>query len=237
MTLLGIDTATSSAGVALWGDDGPMASARVVGGRKHAEVVMPLVQELCERTGTAVGDIGAVAVDIGPGLFTGLRVGLATATAIGLARNVPVVGVSSLDVLANPHRRRAGRLTTVVDARRGAVYWALYETDGRELHQLQAPAVAPPEAVAASLAGSPAPVLAVGDGAWRYRELMSPVAEVAGPGEMWPSAEVVAELGAARLAGGVVPDRPPRPLYLRKADVRIGWDQVDGRVGEVRAAP
>ena len=237
MTVLGIDTATSSAGVALRGDGGPLASASIVGGRRHAEVVMPLVQELCERTGTAVADIEAVAVDVGPGLFTGLRVGLATANALGLALSVPVVGVTSLDVLAHPQRRRPGRLAILVDARRGEVYWALYEADGAQLHELRGPAVAPPDAVAAALVGSPVPVLAVGDGAWRYRELISSVAEVAGPGEMWPSAEVVAEMGAVRLAQGGVPERLPRPLYLRQADVRIGWDQVDGRVGEVRAAP
>ena len=70
--------------------------------------------------------IDGVAVDVGPGLFTGLRVGLATARAIATARNIPTAGVTSLEALAHPHRRRAGLVAAVVDARRGEVYSAVY---------------------------------------------------------------------------------------------------------------
>ena len=72
-------------------------------------------------------DLDGVAVDIGPGLFTGLRVGLATARTIATARGIPAVGVTSLEALAHPHRRRPGTLVPVVDARRGEVYWAASE--------------------------------------------------------------------------------------------------------------
>jgi tRNA threonylcarbamoyladenosine biosynthesis protein TsaB len=141
-------------------------------------------------------------------------------------------------------------VAAIVDARRAEVYWALYRSDGATLRQLVGPAVATPEAVAAAWEELDEGLLAVGDGAWRYREVFAAAgAEVASRAEMWPSPLVIAELGAQRLASGdagvatghagaAVGDagstvRGPSPLYLRQADVRIGWDQVDGRVGPV----
>jgi tRNA threonylcarbamoyladenosine biosynthesis protein TsaB len=220
----------------LWDDDGPVAANLLVAGQRHVEVLVPAIDELCRQAGISAADLDAVAVDIGPGLFTGLRVGLATATTIATARNIPAVGVTSLEALAHPHRRRQGQLAAVVDARRGEVYWALFEGDGQRLKQLRAPSVASPQDAAHEL--SNLGVLAVGDGALRYREIFEAAgtdlagSEVAGPGDMWPSPLAVAELGMERIAGKAFEARAlPAPLYLRQADVRIGWDQVDGRVG------
>ena len=126
MKILAIETATPSVGCALWDDGGPVASFMLVGRQRHAEVLMPAIDELCREAGWAVADLTGVAVDRGPGLFTGLRVGLATARAIAAACRVPAAGVTSLEALAHRHRRRTGLLAPVVDARRGEVYWALY---------------------------------------------------------------------------------------------------------------
>ena len=209
MRLLAIETATRLVGCALWDDDGPVAANLLVAGQRHVEVLVPAIDELCRRAGISVADLDAVAVDIGPGLFTGLRVGLATATTIATARNIPAVGVTSLEALAHPHRRRPGPLAAVVDAS--------------------------PQDAAREIGN----VLAVGDGALRYREIFEAAgSEVAGPGDMWPSPLAVAEMGMDRIAGkALLPGTAaeagilPAPLYLRQADVRIGWDQVDGRVG------
>ena len=218
-------------GCALWAEGGPVASFVMVAGQRHAEILLPAVDDLVRRVGWSVADLGGVVVDIGPGLFTGLRVGLATARTIAGARGIPAAGVSSLEVLVHAHRRRRGVLAPVVDARRGEVYWALYSSDGTSVEELLAPAVAPPERVAEALKTQAEAVFAVGDGAWRYRECLEMAgAEVGGEAEMWPSPLALAELGSLRLAGGSAPMRLPEPLYLRPADVRIGWEQVSGRV-------
>jgi len=248
MNILAIETATPCVACALWSDDGPIASFTLAAGQRHAEMLVPAIDELCRRAGWSVADLNGIAVDIGPGLFTGLRVGLATANTIAAARGIPAVGVTSLEALAHPYRRRPGPLAPVVDARRGEVYWTLYEadesdeSDGPVLRQLRPPAVADPEAVAAELAsltgtlsgptGTSRRALAVGDGAWRYRELFEAKAtEVAGKADKWPSPLAVAELGASRIAeSGPGPRALPGPLYLRHADGRIGWEQVGGRV-------
>jgi tRNA threonylcarbamoyladenosine biosynthesis protein TsaB len=235
MKLLAIETATRLVGCALWDDDGPVAANLLVAGQRHVEVLVPAIDELCRQAGISVADLDAVAVDIGPGLFTGLRVGLATATTIATARSIPAVGVTSLEALAHPHRRRRGPLAAVVDARRGEVYWALFESDGQRQKELRAPAVASPQDAAREIANT----LAIGDGAVRYRDIFEAAgSEVAGPGTMWPSPLAVAELGMERIAGRALETGAlPAPLYLRQADVRIGWDQVDGRVGGPAASP
>ncbi len=222
MKLLAIETATRLVGCALWDDDGPIASNLLVAGQRHVEVLMPAIDELCRQAGISVADLDGVAVDVGPGLFTGLRVGLATATTIATARSIPAVGVTSLEALAHPHRRRQGLLAAVVDARRGEVYWALFEGDGQRLKELRAPAVAAPQDAAHEIAN----VLAVGDGAVRYREIFEAAgSEVAGPGDMWPSPLAVAELGMERIGGEVfeswLPASPPLPTPGGRAD-RLG---------------
>jgi tRNA threonylcarbamoyladenosine biosynthesis protein TsaB len=232
LKILAIETATPSVGCALWDDDGPVASFMLLARQRHAEVLMPAIDELCRQAGWTVADLTGVAVDRGPGLFTGLRVGVTTARTIATACRAPAAGVNSLEALAHPHRRRTGLIAPVVDARRGEVYWALYDADGASLRELRPPAVISPETLATELAGLDGTALAVGDGALRYKEvLLSSGAIIGDESEMWPSVLAVAELGALRLAiaGPGRPDELPAPLYLRQADVRIGWDQVGGR--------
>lgn len=197
---------------------------------------MPAIDDLFTRAGLGRGDLDAVVADVGPGLFTGLRVGISTAAALAAAQGLRAAGVTSLQSLAYAQRRWRGMVAPAVDARRGELYWALYQADGVSVEELRPPEVAAPEEVAAQLgkvarAGDGGGQLLVcGDGAWRYREVLGRAgASIAGPADMWPSPLVVAELGAQRLATGT--ELGLHPLYLRQADVRIGWEQVGGRVG------
>ncbi|MBS1692325.1 MAG: tRNA (adenosine(37)-N6)-threonylcarbamoyltransferase complex dimerization subunit type 1 TsaB [Actinobacteria bacterium] len=155
-TVLAIDTATPAvtAGVVRRGDDGTvelLAERVTVDARGHAERLTPNVVAALATAGIAPGDIDAVVVGCGPGPFTGLRVGMATAAAFGHALAVPVRGVCSLDAIAVG---TAGRLLVVTDARRREVYWATYLDGGR----IDGPAVAAAADVPAgvdAVAGSP----------------------------------------------------------------------------------
>jgi tRNA threonylcarbamoyladenosine biosynthesis protein TsaB len=231
MKILAIETATTAVGCALWADGAPLASFVLVAPQRHSEVLMPAIDDLCRYAAVPVSGLDGVAVDVGPGLFTGLRVGLATARAIATARNIPAAGVTSLEALAHPHRRRPGLLVAVVDARRGEVFSAIYAGGSEVLEDRRAARLSSPEDLAAELAALGERPLAVGDGAWRYRELLVAGAEVAGPADASPSPLVVAEIGSARLTRSL-----PEPLYLRQADVRIGWEEVGGRVMGIAAA-
>jgi len=217
---LALATATPRVGVALAGPDGPIGHISVATGRRHGETLAPAIRSLAELTGVGLAAVGRVAVDHGPGLFTGLRVGVATAKALGAALGVPVVPCSSLDLLAHPHRHLRRPVAAVVDARRGEVFWALYEPVGAGMAAVTEACVAAPDVVAEVLTTIDG-VLVTGDGARRWLGGQEGW-DLALPEYDHPSAEVLAELAPTRPA--LAPEKVT-PLYLRGADVRIGWEQ------------
>jgi tRNA threonylcarbamoyladenosine biosynthesis protein TsaB len=229
--ILGIDTATPQVSCALSGPDGPLASFQAVQGRRHAEILAPAIEFICHQAGIDLQDLGAIAVDAGPGLFTGLRVGVATGNALAAALNLPMVGISSLDVLAAAAGGPPGQLiAAVVDARRAEVYWALYRVSPEGVDRLTDPAVDPPDVVAGQLASRAEECLAVGDGALRYAEQLSTATKVylAGPERAYPSAAGLVQLARPlAVKGNTVASGGLTPVYLRKADVRINWQQRD----------
>ncbi len=221
MIVLGIETATSEAGVALGGEDGVLASFRLGRSRRHIESMAPAITFVCESSGVDLDDVELVAVDVGPGGYTGIRVGLATARAIAYGIDVPLVGVPSLDLLAFRVRASDRRIVSVIDARRGEVYWASYRGGASGLTRLDEPAVASPEALAGRLADLGEPLLVVGTGATVYRDALASVPELrhAGSELDCPSAASLVELvrldpAVAATAGPSAPDL----LYLRAPD-------------------
>ena len=116
MLILGITTSTAQVGCAIGGHEGILGSVHSTRGRRHAETLAPAIEFLCRQTRVGLGDIGAIAVDIGPGMFTGLRVGVAAAKALSHARRLPMVGVISLDLLAFPVRHSNRLIVCAIDA-------------------------------------------------------------------------------------------------------------------------
>lgn len=216
---LAIASATAQVSVAIAGPDGPAGSLTLRAGRRHGEVLAPAIRSLTELTGVALSSLGRVAVDTGPGLFTGLRVGVATAKALGAGLGIPVVSCSSLDLLAHPHRHLRRPVAAVVDARRGEVFWALYEPVAGGLAATTEPAVIAPEELSQALSDIPG-LLVTGDGARRW--FSEGPLDVAPAEYDHPSAAVLAELASSRPA---VAAEKITPTYLRGADVRIGWEQ------------
>jgi tRNA threonylcarbamoyladenosine biosynthesis protein TsaB len=222
--LLAIATATSQVGVALGGGDGPVASLHVRRGRRHAELLAPAIETVTRMAGIGTQQLGRIAVDLGPGLFTGLRVGVASAKAMAAALDLPIVGCSSLELLAYPHRRQERIVASVIDAKRGEIFWSLFRPDEEGVTPLSDPTVSAPGALVEAIRDTPGEVLAVGDGARRYADALAPLTgvELAGPADDHPSAVVLLELAATRAS---VPLDEITPHYLRGADVRIGWTQ------------
>jgi len=244
VTLLALESATDLVGAALRRDDGAVAERTHVGGRAHGELLAPSIEEVLALSGCTLADVDALAVDVGPGLFTGLRVGVATAKALGQALGLGVVGVTSLDVLAAgavevAGSGRAARVVAVVDARRREVFAAAYDlrgvTDGpfdpAEVGDDRAEALSPDELVdwLGALAAD-GPVLVVGDGAVRYLDLLAPVdgVDVSLAARLAaPSPATLARLASARLAAGSEPVGAADlvPDYRRHADARINWEE------------
>lgn len=212
--LLAFDTSSAAVTVALadavTGE--VVASSSTVDALRHGELLAPAIAGALAAAGCRAGELSRIAVGVGPGPFTGLRVGLVTARTMADVLGIEVVGVCSLDVLA-----RQSPLTLPVavaaDARRKEIYWALYDgpaADGSR-RRLEGPAVGKPADIAPVLAGLPV----IGRGAVLYAEALG-LADVTDLPE-YPSAEVLA-LGVAT---ETVPFVPPDPLYLRRPDVTV----------------
>ncbi len=237
--MLAVESATETAAVALADEEGVLGSMVLARGRRHTETIAPSIDWLCRRLGVRLGDVDALAVDVGPGLFTGLRVGVGTVQALAFALDVPVVTASSLEILAHGvfgAGMAAGTVVVpVVDARRAQVFSTRYwEIDGT-LTEIGNEAVWSPEELAADLAPVGEPLVLAGNGALRYRSLLEevPGSLLAGPAFSSPPVMALAELGVVRaLAGDVVDGAAVTPRYLRQADARINWEQrIPARVG------
>lgn len=234
MLILGIESATAQVGCAVGGHEGVLASAHSARSRRHAESLTPSIEFVCSQARIELADVGAIAVDIGPGLFTGLRVGVATAKALAQALRVPVIPISSLDLLAYPARFTDRVIAAVIDARRGELFSALYRSVPGGVQRITEPQVGTPDGLRAELQALGSDVLVVGDGALRYAEELGGVVkvEVCTHGLAHPSARDLVLLAHARaLREEWVQPWQVAPTYLRKPDAEIRWTTRAGVVG------
>ncbi|MFD3959039.1 MULTISPECIES: tRNA (adenosine(37)-N6)-threonylcarbamoyltransferase complex dimerization subunit type 1 TsaB [Streptomyces] len=206
-----MDTATPAVTVALHDGTSVVASSGEVDARRHGELLLPAVDRVLAEAGVKLDAVTGVVVGVGPGPYTGLRVGLVTAATFGSALAVPVHGICTLDGLAYAAGQDGGvegPFAVATDARRKEVYWARYE-DART--RTGEPAVDRPADIARALAGLPV----VGAGAALYPEAFP---DARGPEHV--AAGALAALAAERLAAGQEL-LEPQPLYLRRPDAQV----------------
>ncbi len=222
MRILAFDTATPATAVALALPGAATQTRRHVpadGERPgHATQLLPLALELLEEAGLSFAQLDRLAVGVGPGTFTGLRIGVATARALSQAHALPLVGVSTLQALASAASDPQRPTLAVIDARRGEAFAAAWTPHGDEL---LAPAALAPEALAEAVVALAAAPLAVGDGALRFRvQLEAAGAVVPADGS---SQHLVDAAAHCRLAATVEPAARDAvlPTYLRLPDAEL----------------
>jgi tRNA threonylcarbamoyl adenosine modification protein YeaZ len=204
--LLAFDTATPAVTVALHDGQRVLAETSTVDARRHGELLAPSIAKVL--AGAEPRDLTGIAVGVGPGPFTGLRVGVVTARVFSRTLGIPVHGICTLDALARAavDAQATGQdFLAVTDARRKELYWARYSAAGE---RLDGPAVNRPDDLPAGLpiAGQAVSLYpALGQSIWPEH----------------PSAAVLATLAAERLADGGAGLLPPEPLYLRRPDAQI----------------
>lgn len=226
MLILGIETSTAASSVSFWSERGRVGGSTVARERGQVEFLMPAVLHTAEMSGVALDQIDGVAVGIGPGLFTSLRVGVATAKTLAQVLGVPIVGISSLDLLAFNVRFSPKLICACVDARRGEVFAAFYRQAPHGVHRLNEYTAWEPKALAAEAIAREEEVLFVGNGALVYHDELGEIGEVAGGGSQYPRAEALCELAAPMF------DRDEttsiallEPLYVRRSDAEINWER------------
>jgi tRNA threonylcarbamoyl adenosine modification protein YeaZ len=205
--LLGLDTATPAVTVALHDGGQPLAQLVTVDSHRHAELLAPAIAKVVADAGASPHDLTGVVVGVGPGPYTGLRVGLVTARVLGAALGIPVYGLCSLDVIA-ADVVTGGDFLVATDARRRELYWACYDSTGR---RTVGPEVSRPALIPVS--GLPA----AGEGPMLYPEVLPD-----GLGPAYPAAATLCRIAVAALKADDAGERllPPEPLYLRRPDVR-----------------
>jgi tRNA threonylcarbamoyladenosine biosynthesis protein TsaB len=219
VTLLGIDTATAGSSAAVLRGDGRAFEELPTPGRlalppAHASELMPAVARVMERAGVGYADLDALAVGVGPGMFTGLRIGLATARALARAADLELRPVSSLAALAAGAPEPLA--LALIDARRGELFAALHDGGA----QLWEPFAAAPGEVAERVRGSGLTPLAVGDGSVRFRQELEASGVRVAPARS--RSHAVSALSVCRLAARA-PGSPPEavlPHYLRAPDAQ-----------------
>jgi tRNA threonylcarbamoyladenosine biosynthesis protein TsaB len=229
MKILALDTATKSCSVALTDDGSLSAELTIRKDQTHSRHLMELIHSVLEITGFDVGEMDGFAVTIGPGSFTGLRIGISTIKGLAHALGKPVVGISSLEALAWQCADQQHLICPFLDARRGEVYWATYRFDGTRVLQKTAARATAPEAAIASINE---PCVFIGNGAQIYRPKIRTglrfMAHFVPKGQNGLRAASVAFLSMERFdAGDTDAAAGLVPHYIRKSDAELKFDKID----------
>jgi tRNA threonylcarbamoyladenosine biosynthesis protein TsaB len=230
MRLLAMDTASNCCSAAIWSDGGIAAFRHQPMTRGHAEAITPMIREVLAETGHEFDDLDGLAVTVGPGSFTGLRTGLATARGLALATGLPLAGVTTLEIVAHEalpipiasgDRSACGGPGCLValETRRADLFVQLFTSDAAALGE---PEALRPEAAAAMLPATP--MVLAGDGVPRLKEFLSGRGndDVVADAAIAPDARAVASLTAQRWAnGGPIPGLSPSPIYVHPPEATI----------------
>lgn len=243
MKLLAIDTASEQVSVAIGDASRIDAAFHVASDRRHVEALVPAIELLLRNLGLSVHELSAVAVDVGPGLFTGMRVGIATARTISRMAELPLVGVDSLTAVAFGALQAspadvdgADVVVPVLDARRGQVYWSMFRNNFSSSDPLEAvrqPRVGEVGELVEDIMDRGQRALLVGTGATRYAEELMSCPDVFRMGDVsglasfafdpnLPNAAVLLARAAVLVESGAV-SSAVEPMYLRAPDAEINW--------------
>jgi tRNA threonylcarbamoyladenosine biosynthesis protein TsaB len=226
--VLAIDSATNVAGVAVAEDNRLIAESFLNTNKTHSQRLLPMVANILQEVGLELEEIDGLAVTIGPGSFTGLRIGLATAKGLAQVSRLPLVGVPTLDALARNGIGWSGLICPVLDARRQEVYTCLYRALGGEIERISDYMAVSPQVLEGLLADKEESVFLLGDGVEMCRKTFSDRLgtrlKIAPAAALLPRAAHVAFLGLERLARGDV-DSLHRisPLYVRQSEAEEKW--------------
>jgi tRNA threonylcarbamoyladenosine biosynthesis protein TsaB len=226
MTILGIETATERLGAAILTGDGRLFERHTDSHSSHCELLAGFITELAEESGAPPGRFGCVAVSTGPGSFTGLRIGIATAMGLSYGLGIPACGVNTLAALAWGSSTPGVLACPIIDAGRGEVYAAVYRLTGGVPETVVEPAAIPIAHLADILRRTGEPVTVTGPASEARRPLLEasggPLLSFAGHEMSKPSAASVARLGLLLFESGMGGSPASlTPVYLRRADAEF----------------
>lgn len=234
MTILALDTSSLVSSVALVNPTTLLAELTIQIRKTHSEQLMPHIAQLLEFAGIKPNELEAIAVSIGPGSFTGLRIGLATAKAIAYAQDKPLVGVPTLDALAYSCTVPGVMVMPLLDAQKDNVYYAVYRWQGNTLETIEPAAVGNIDETLARLCAASVPVLTMGEAAVQYADKLKtyPGLIAAPPHLTIPRAANVGMLAVQMLSQGIQHNvMELEPVYIRRSEAEELWEKRHGGCG------
>ncbi|NHB95642.1 tRNA (adenosine(37)-N6)-threonylcarbamoyltransferase complex dimerization subunit type 1 TsaB [Photorhabdus stackebrandtii] len=227
--ILAIDTATEACSVALW-NDGAVLAQFEISPREHTQRILPMVQSVLVESGLSLQQLDALAFGRGPGSFTGVRIGVGIAQGLALGADLPVIGVSTLNTMAQGVFRLTGatQVLTAIDARMGEVYWGQYTRDQKgEWQGSGTEAVLKPEQVQALMVSLNGGWGIAGTGWQAYPQLMTSHLTLTDSGITLPHAEDMLPLAVQMWQNGeMTAVEQAEPIYLRN---EVTWKKLPGR--------
>ncbi len=227
MKLLALDTSSLTATVALLDDDKLMGEYTLNHKKNHSQKLMPMIEELLNSCSTKPKEIDVFAVSLGPGSFTGLRIGIATMTAMAQALDKEVVGVSTLEALAYNLFNIKGLICPIIDAQRDSVYTALYRWTDGNMEELMKQQIIDIYGLIDILKGKSEKIFFIGDALEKCGgNLKADLAQqfaVPPPGLLIPSASSVAEVAKIKIQKNITTDIVP--IYMRKSEAEVQYEK------------
>jgi tRNA threonylcarbamoyladenosine biosynthesis protein TsaB len=227
MKLLAIESSTPGSSVAVVEDRRTLAAASRIDRVGHASFLVPAIDFCFDQVGWSPNDLDAVAVDVGPGLYTGVRVGLATAQGLAAAFGIPIIPVYSVDALALEAKTGHRMIWATIDARRGEYAVARYRPVPGGVVRESATELMDPEELRAALLSTGDDSLVVGDVSELSEGFFHGMHHVKAARPRYPYAVAVAEIGAGKYERDDYPSPEDiRPMYMREPDVTINWEKL-----------
>lgn len=234
MKILAIDTATKVAGAAVVNEHGILAESWLNTGKTHSQRLLPLIDDMLKNGGITLEEIDGFAVTVGPGSFTGLRIGISTIKAFAQALNKQIVEVVSLDALSRNMSGFTGIICPILDARKNEVYNAIYHGEINGIHRISPYRAIDPCELIEELKEKEESIIFLGDAVPVYKNLilekLGDKVSFAPPSKNLLRASEVAGIGLEKFNNGDVIDlHTVKPLYLRASEAEIKWEQAHGR--------
>lgn len=234
MSILSIDTSSQVSSVAVLSAERVAAEISMQGALTHSETLMPHIETALRMARVEKSELEGIAVSIGPGSFTGLRIGLASAKMMAYALHIPLIAVPTLEALAHHYICEGVRLVPMMDAQKGNVYaqefvWRM-DGDALKLQEIRPLAILPLTEVIAGLENAEQPVILLGDAMQKKTMLALPAnVRLAPIHARMPRAACVGLAAFTRLARGEMDDPvTAAPLYLRRSEAEVLWEKRHG---------
>ena len=234
MKILGIDTSTMAANVAVLEDDKLICEYTINTKKTHSQKLMPMIENMLKLSDLEIKDIDAIAICVGPGSFTGLRIGMATAKAMAHVNNIPLIGVNSLEILGTNMDLCNRKICSILDAQRNQVYMNKYILEDNKITELEEISIKPIDELLEELSSNDEQWVLVGEAVYKYKEKIESISNITipSPANNITKASSLCLVGRDKMLANedVYNCYDINPMYIRKSQAEEQYEEKQKRL-------